>query len=177
MGLPGLMCWLPAIQPPSAPTLLGKTPAARDKRLPTCVRSGPSVPAADVPRTVWHWAQTCWNTRSPWRSVVPAGAAGCACALSQLWKASGAMACTSNFMLACCAPQYSAHCPVYLPASSARTRRRLTWPGIMSSLPPSSGIQKLWMTLSDFSTNSTHSPAGMRMSLAVSNTGLPDASR
>jgi len=41
-----------AIQAASDPRVVGSRPAAIERRLATCVRSGPSVPAALVPRTV-----------------------------------------------------------------------------------------------------------------------------
>ena len=70
-------------------------------------------------------------------------------------------------MLACCSPQNSAHAPPYSPGSSASRTSVLVPSGSMSSLPCSSGTQKLWMTSADVSRSSTGSPTGMWISLAT----------
>ena len=49
MWVPGLMFCGSAIQPARFPLLLGSVPAAMVKRLPKCVRSGPTWPAARCP--------------------------------------------------------------------------------------------------------------------------------
>ena len=74
---------------------------------------------------------------------------------------------TRKFILACCSPQNSAHAPRYSPGSSASSTSVLGPSGSMSSLPCSSGTQKLWMTSAEVSVSSTGSPAGMWISLAT----------
>ena len=55
-----------------------------------------------------------------------------------------------------------------MPGTLASTVSELVRPGIMSSLPPSFGAQKLWITLALVSSISTGRPTGMRSSLALS---------
>src|SRR5215510_12947653 len=62
-------------------------------------------------------------------------------------KSLGLCAITRKRMLAWDRPQYSAHCPRYVPALSMVNDVWLLWPGTTSRLPLSSGTQKLWITL------------------------------
>jgi hypothetical protein len=57
MVLPAFSDWGSTIQAASFAGSFATVPAASSERLATCVRSGPSVPMASVPRTVWHCAQ------------------------------------------------------------------------------------------------------------------------
>ena len=57
MWLPGLTFCGSAIQPPRFPLVFGRVPAAIVRRLPKCVRSGATCPAAVVPRMAWQRTQ------------------------------------------------------------------------------------------------------------------------
>jgi hypothetical protein len=64
-----------------------------------------------------------------------------------------------------------------MPARSAASVRVVVRPGIMSILPARLGTQKLWMTSALVSRKLTGRPVGMAISLAVSNSTSPAASR
>ena len=84
-------------------------------------------------------------------------------------------------MLACERPQYSAHCPRYVPGLSIVNDVWLLWPGTTSRLPLSSGTQKLWITLQPPGSDASHAvrsmlisrPVGTCISLAVTTLVLP----
>src|SRR5438045_1623038 len=65
------------------------------------------------------------------------------CPLIHLSKSDGVTATTRRSMLACDVPQYSAHCPKKVPGRSALIFMWFCWPGTTSTLPASSGGQKL----------------------------------
>jgi hypothetical protein len=91
MLFPGLMVWGSAIQAASDPRVVGSMPAAIVCRSPTWVRSGPSVPAALVPRTVWQAEQALLSStvRPASCSGVPGRVASASCASRQRSKSSG----------------------------------------------------------------------------------------
>src|SRR5439155_5343045 len=73
MNAPGLKCCGSSIQARSAAGSFRRTPAPTSERPARCVRSGPTVARAAVPRIVWQSTQT-WprNARSPrFRSGTP----------------------------------------------------------------------------------------------------------
>ena len=70
-------------------------------------------------------------------------------------------------MLACEAPQNSAHWPQYSPGVSGVSVSRFRRPGTTSRLPPSCGTQKLWITSGPSSVSWTGRPAGRWSSFAV----------
>ena len=114
MLLPGLMVCGSAIQAASEPRVVRNRPAAMVRRLPTWVRSGPVVPAAGVPRTVWQAAHGLRQERLLARRGLllrPAAAAAFRCRVRPAVETSGVSAITSNAMWACCRPQNSAHWP------------------------------------------------------------------
>ena len=61
----------------------------------------------------------------------------------------------------CPLPQNSAQTPAYRPGLSARITILFTTPGIASTLPPSRGTQKLWITSTLLTLTSTLRPAGI----------------
>src|SRR5205085_1305957 len=110
MSVPGLYRSGSASHARIRATSFGRTPAPIIVRAPTCVRSGPAVPAADVPRTAWQFTQMfARKTRSP---SLPCGA-GAACALSHVSNSARDCATTRIRIQACSMPQNSAHCPSY----------------------------------------------------------------
>ena len=133
------------------------------------------TPAAGVPRTAWQAPQPePMNSSCPRRSVSPAGAvAGFASFASQASNSSAGIAITCNAISACGPPQYSAHGPRNTPGRVACTRSRVSRPGIMSTLPPRLGTQKLWITSADCSVKTTSRPTGMRISLAAATVDTP----
>src|SRR4051812_50146480 len=119
------------IQPARFPRLLGSAPAAMVCRLARWVRSGPTVPLAGVPRTLWHKPHDpVERTVCPRRLMESVGAEA-----SESWcwyqeeKLSGGTTTTRNFILACWSPQNSAHRPWYTPTESTRNVIRLVYPG------------------------------------------------
>src|SRR2546421_299090 len=72
-------------------------------------------------------------------------------------------------MCVCWMPQNSAQTPRYVPAFSAVNRSTLCWPGIVSTLPASSGTQKLCTTLAE--------PGARRLAPATSERGHEDEAR
>ena len=60
-----------------------------------------------------------------------------------------------------------------MPGRSAVRRSRVVRPGIMSTLPPRLGTQKLWMTSAAFRINSIGLPTGMVISFALANGVAP----
>jgi len=93
--------------------VFGTMPPASVRREPTCVRSGP-IPPPDTPRIVWQPTHVpLWKTWSPAAAGEPSGGvgAGSFCFATQAWKASGVSTTAKCRMLACEAPQNSAHCP------------------------------------------------------------------
>src|SRR6185312_7281148 len=86
---------------------------------------------------------------------------------SQASNAARGCATTKNAILACASPQYSAHCPRYVPGVSARNQSALVYPGMRSLLPFRLGAQKLWITSSDCSRSWMGTPTGTWISLAV----------
>ena len=147
MRVPGLIACGLAIQAARVPALFGAAPAAIVWRLMRCVRSGPTVPPASVPRTVWHAPQ--WNSKSCSPCVIASGAwaAGASCAASHFEKSSGRVR-----------DDVEGHVRVLKHRNIRRTgpdsgRGRmasihvvLTWPGIASVLPASAGTQNEWIT-------------------------------
>ena len=114
MLLPGLIVCGSAIQAASDPRVVGSSPAAMVRRLATWVRSGPSVPAAGVPRTVWQAAQAlAVKNCAPGLAVPPSRRPrGLRAAPSRhASNAAGVSAITSSAICACCRPQNSAHWP------------------------------------------------------------------
>src|SRR5690606_38120686 len=84
---------------------------------------------------------------------------------------------TSKLMWVCSRPQNSAHCPRMGLVESARRRMWLVRPGMASILPPSRGIQKLWMTSALVTWNSTVSPRGSTSRSRVLIRAVPSSSR
>src|SRR2546425_6226781 len=70
-------------------------------------------------------------------------------------------------MLACDAPQNSAHLPEYSPTESARNAIRVTCPGVASRLPASAGTQNEWITSAEVIDSCTGLPTGTCISFAV----------
>ena len=114
-------------------------------RSPKSVRSGPVVPAAGVPRTVWQPEhESRWNAASPSAAPSPSGGEGVSCSrVTHRVKSVSVWTMTTKPIFACSIPQNSAHSPMYVPGVFGVKRRLLCWPGITSSLPASSGTQKL----------------------------------
>src|SRR5213078_70567 len=79
---------------------------------------GPSTPA-DTPRIVWQPTHPRLAKIALPAAAGPLGAGGVACwVVTQRANASGVSTMTRIRMLACDAPQNSAHCPQYSPATS-----------------------------------------------------------
>ena len=98
----------------------------------------------------------------------PAGSAGGASwAFTQRSKISGVSTMTRSIMLACEVPQYSAHCPQYVPGVSAVKVILFSRPGMTSRLAAICGTQKLWITSQPTSLMATGRPAGTCNSFAV----------
>ena len=147
--------------------MFGSIPAASVLRPPNVVRSGPSTPA-DTPRIVWQPTQARLAKMALPAAAGPAGSAGVArCAATHRSNAAGASTTTRMPMLACEAPQNSAHWPQYSPGVSGVSVSRLSRPGTTSRLPPSCGTQKLWITSGPSSVSWTGRPAGRWSSFAV----------
>src|SRR5205085_2860415 len=90
MLAPGLACWALWMKSDSVSGLVGRSPEPIVWREATWVRSGPFVPTALVPRTVWHPAQE--DRRNTSRPAVAAGLAGADAGLASLashWSNSG----------------------------------------------------------------------------------------
>ena len=120
MCTPGLSVVRRAIQRANASGSFGRMPAARLRRLPTCVRSGP----IDAVRR--RAADRCGRRRSRWRGrarararrAPPAGAAAGAPARRASARTPRArITTTSNAISACDAPQYSAQAPRKMPGA------------------------------------------------------------
>ena len=75
-------------------------------------------------------------------------------------------------MRPCWWPQYSEQAPMYVPVLVGRKWMVFRRPGIMSSLPPICGTQKLWMTSTEMSWAVTLRSTGTWISLAVTNLPL-----
>src|SRR5207247_10201010 len=91
--------------------VFGNMPAARVRRLPNVVRSGPSTPA-ETPRIVWHATQApLAKIALPWAASPVRGAGVTRCAAAQRSNASGAATMTRIRLLACDTPQDSAPWP------------------------------------------------------------------
>ena len=91
--------------------MFGRMPPARVRREPTCVRSGP-IPPPETPRIVWQ--PTHVPVRKSWSPSAagdPSGGvgAGSFCFATHAWNASGVSTTAKCRMLACEAPQNSAH--------------------------------------------------------------------
>ena len=140
---------------------------ADDRREPIWVRSGPIAAGCRSPAHRVARAAACREEQL----AAPRGRskrlAGSRLVAATPSNSAAGMATTCSAISACGPPQYSAHWPRKTPGRSARRRRYVVRPGIMSTLPASFGIQKLWMTSADRSANSTVRPAGMRISLAL----------
>ena len=152
---------------------MSSVPAARLRRPPTWVRSGPVMPAATVPRMVWQPTQGLARNRSrPLVASPGAGSpAGDSCRRSQASYSSGVSILTQKRMCACWAPQNSEHSPRYQPGAVAVKPVKVVRPGIMSVLPANCGTQKLWITSADLRAMRTGVSRGRCISLAVTTVG------
>src|SRR5215831_16424067 len=119
-------------------------PAASVSRLIRWVKSGPKRPFATVPPTAWQLMHAVVSKTLRPSATVGSAPAGRDCAWihwSNCWRDSTY---TRNSILACCVPQYCAHCPRYNPVFCGSIHMWLTLLGIRSVLPFKRGTQKLW---------------------------------
>src|SRR5690242_16150960 len=122
--------------------VLGNMPAAIVVRVATLLRLGPTTPY-DTPSIMWqatHWPF--WNRARPFAAslVESGGGTGAFCSLIHASKPGASSTNTLNIMLACDAPQNSAHWPGNSPLASGANHMWFVRPGMTSRLPEKAGI-------------------------------------
>ena len=112
------------------------------------VSSGPTLPAAVVPFTVWHPEHG--PVRNAFRPTAVFGSlrrfASATAVCAHVAYSAGVCATTVMSMSACPSPQNSKHWPLKVPGWSAWIQRDVVCPGTASFLPPRFGTQNEWMT-------------------------------
>src|SRR5271169_6006881 len=151
MSDPGLMASGSLIHRCRFSGVLVAAPDARVSRLIRCVRSGPNLPLAFVPATVWQLTHAVDSKMRRPCATESNSAAGCFWLATHLLKSSRDSTTTRSSILACCTPQYCAHWPTYTPVSCGSIHMLLTRLGMRSVFPASCGTQKLWLVSADIS--------------------------